>query len=76
MSAYFASLRVATNSAAATASRAASETYDSARGQDIFLAHQHKPAGVKTKQRRQRLIIIIIIYYYYYYLYDNFERSY
>ena len=40
MSAYFASLRVAANSAAAPASRAASVTYDSARGQDTVTS-QH-----------------------------------
>ena len=47
MSAYFTSLRVAANSAAALASRAASETYDSARGQDTVTS--------------QPIIIIIII---------------
>ena len=39
MPAYFTSLRVAANSAAAPASRAASVTYDSARGQDTVTSH-------------------------------------
>jgi len=41
MPAYFNSLRVAANSAAAPASRAASETYDSARGQDTVTSQLH-----------------------------------
>ena len=54
MSAYFASLRVAANSAAAPASRAASVTYDSARGQDTVTS-QHNDLPLC------HIIIIIII---------------
>jgi len=53
MSAYFTSLRVAANSAAAPASRAAYWLLL------LFFAHQHKAAGVKTKQK-QRLRRLLI----------------
>ena len=52
MHAYFTSLRVAANSAAASASRAASVTYDSARGQDTVTSqHNDLPLWHGTSVR-------------------------
>jgi len=52
MPAYFTSLRVAANSAAAPASRAASVTYDSARGQDTVTSqHNDLPLCQGTSVR-------------------------
>ena len=71
MPAYFTSLRVAANSVAAPASRAASVTYDSARGQDtvtsqhndLLLCHgtSVRPSGLFPSDLIIIIIIIIII---------------
>jgi len=58
MLAYFTSLRVAANSAAAPASRAASVTYDSARGQDTVTSqHNNLPLCHGTSVRPSGLFL-------------------